>query len=260
MNSVQDVGGESRLARAHRQSRLAPEEIRNYASPHYARITCCDRGSGRATVSLRRPVHNAGYGLGGDTERASNFLRAGGSSFMDDPDIELLRAIAEGDHLAFKRLVERYQSRLFNFLYRYLRDREAAEDLTQEVFLKVYQAAPRFEPRAKVRTWVFTIAYNLAVNELRRRRRRRLFAFLVHEDRELRASEAGDHLALEETMTEALGLLPHNQRAALLLRVRDELSYQEIAEILGVSRASVESLLFRARERLRHLIRKRKTR
>jgi len=234
MNSVQDVVGESRVARAHRQSRLALEEIQNYASA-----------------------------LGGDTERANNFLRAGGSSFMDDPDIELLRAIAGGDHLAFKRLVERYQSRLFNFLYRYLRDREAAEDLTQEVFLKVYQAAPHFEPRAKVRTWIFTIAYNLAVNELRRRQRRGFFGLFVHEDREgvtMEAPEAGDRLELEEIMTEALGLLPHNQRAALLLRVRDELSYQEIAEILGVSRSSVESLLFRARERLRRLIRNREAR
>jgi RNA polymerase sigma-70 factor (ECF subfamily) len=76
----------------------------------------------------------------------------------------------------------------------------------------------------------------------------------------MEAPEAGDRLELEEIMTEAVGLLPHNQRAALLLRVRDELSYQEIAEILGVSRASVESLLFRARERLRHLIRNREAR
>jgi RNA polymerase sigma-70 factor (ECF subfamily) len=174
---------------------------------------------------------------------------------MDDPDIELLRAIVGGDHLAFKRLVERYQSRLFNFLYRYLREREAAEDLTQEVFLKVYQAAPRFEPRAKVRTWIFAIAYNVAVNELRRRQRRGFFGLLAHEERAMEVSKAEAQLELEETMTEALGLLPGNQRAALLLRVRDELSYQEIAEILGVSRASVESLLFRGRERLRRLLR-----
>jgi RNA polymerase sigma-70 factor (ECF subfamily) len=176
---------------------------------------------------------------------------------MDDPEVQLLWQIAGGDHLAFKGLVERYQSRLFNFLYRYLRDRQAAEDLTQEVFLKVYQAAPRFKPRARVRTWIFTIAYNLAVNELRRRRRRKLFGLLALEDREIEASDARDHLELEETMTEALGLLPHKQRAALMLRVRDELSYQEIAEILGVTRASVESLMFRARKRLRRLIRNR---
>jgi RNA polymerase sigma-70 factor (ECF subfamily) len=108
-----------------------------------------------------------------------------------------------------------------------------------------------------VRTWIFTIAYNLAVNELRRRWRRKLFRLLVPEDPEIEAPEAGNRLELEETMAESLRLLPHNQRAALLLRVRDELSYQEIAEILGVSRASVESLLFRARDRLRRLLRNR---
>jgi RNA polymerase sigma-70 factor (ECF subfamily) len=108
-----------------------------------------------------------------------------------------------------------------------------------------------------VKTWIFTIAYNLAVNELRRRQRRGFFRLFAHEDREIEASKAENQLHLEETMTEALGLLPANQRAALLLRVRDELSYQEIAEILGVSRASVESLLFRARERLRRMVRNR---
>jgi RNA polymerase sigma-70 factor (ECF subfamily) len=182
---------------------------------------------------------------------------------MDDPDIELLRAIAGGDHLAFKRLVERYQSRLLNFLYRHLRDRQAAEDLTQEVFLRIYQAAPRFEPRAKVRTWIFTIAYNLAVNELRRRRRRGFFGLLVHEDQQgvaAEAPEAGNRLEFEERMAKSLALLPDRQRAALLLRVRDELSYQEVGAILGVSRASVESLLFRARERLRRLLRNREAR
>jgi len=182
---------------------------------------------------------------------------------MDDPEVQLLREIGRGDHLAFKRLVERYQSRLLNFLYRHLRDRRAAEDLTQEVFLKIYQAASRFETRAKVRTWIFTIAYNLAVNELRRRRRRGFFGILVHEDRQgptVEAPEAGDRLEFEEKMTKSLALLPDRQRAALLLRARDELSYQEIGEILGVSRASVESLLFRARERLRRLLRNREAR
>jgi RNA polymerase sigma-70 factor (ECF subfamily) len=208
---------------------LVPEEIQNYASV-----------------------------LDGDTEPATKFLQAGGSSSVDDQDIELVQAIAGGDHLAFKRLLERYQGRLFNFLYRYLRDRHAAEDVTQEVFLKIYQAAPRFQPRGRVRTWVFTIAYNLAMNELKRRRRRGVLGLLSGEIREDAAAESSDpigRLDLEEMVTKALALLPDNQRAALLLRVRDELSYREIGEILGVSRASVESLLFRARDRLRRLLR-----
>lgn len=178
---------------------------------------------------------------------------------MDDADdIELVQAIAGGDHLAFKRLVERYQARLFNFLYRYLRDRQAAEDVTQEVFLRIYQAAPRFQARGKVRTWVFTIAYNLAMNELKRRQRGGVLGFLLGEGRESVAVEPPDpseRLELEETVTRALAVLPDSQRAALLLRVWDDLSYQEIGVILGISRASVESLLFRARDRLRRLLR-----
>jgi RNA polymerase sigma-70 factor (ECF subfamily) len=177
---------------------------------------------------------------------------------MDDADIELVQAIAGGDHLAFKRLVELYQGRLFNFLYRYLRDRQAAEDVTQEVFLRIYQAASRFQSRGRVRIWVFTIAYNLAMTELKRRRRRGVLGFLLGEGRESVAGQPPDpseRLELEETVTKALAVLPDNQRAALLLRVRDELSYQEIGEVLGISRASVESLLFRARDRLRRLLR-----
>jgi RNA polymerase sigma-70 factor (ECF subfamily) len=176
---------------------------------------------------------------------------------VDDQDVELVHAIAGGDHLAFKRLVERYHGRLFNFLYRYLRDRQAAEDLTQEVFLKIYQAAPRFKPRALVRTWIFTIAYNLAMNELKRRSRRGVFGLFLGEGRDsvaVQLPDPSERLELEEVVTKALALLPDNQRAALLLRVRDDLSYQEIGEILGISRAGVESLLFRARNRLRRLL------
>jgi RNA polymerase sigma-70 factor (ECF subfamily) len=177
---------------------------------------------------------------------------------VDDQDVGLVQAIARGDHLAFKGLVERYHGRLFNFLYRYLRDRQAAEDVTQEVFLKIYQAAPRFKPQGKVRTWIFTIAHNLAMNDLKRRRRRGVLGLLLGEGRDsvaVQPQDPSERLELEETVTKALAVLPAKQRAALLLRVRDDLSYQEIGEILGISRAGVESLLFRARDRLRRLLR-----
>jgi RNA polymerase sigma-70 factor (ECF subfamily) len=177
---------------------------------------------------------------------------------VDDQDVEVVQAIAGGDHLAFKQLVERYHGRLFNFLYRYLRDRQAAEDVTQEVFLKIYQAAPRFKPHGRVRTWVFTIAYNLAMNELRRRRRREVLGLLLGEGQgsvTIQPPDPSERLELEEMVTKALAVLADNQRAALLLRVRDDLSYQEIGEILGISRAGVESLLFRARDRVRRLLR-----
>ena len=174
---------------------------------------------------------------------------------MVDPDFALVDATGRGDLDAFESLVKRYQSPLLNFIFRYLGDRSAAEDLTQEVFLRIYRAAPRFQAKAKVATWIFRIAYHLALNELQRRRR--------HEDLHQALQGSGDEAAREpltdpveryelaEEMTSALGRLPANQRAALLLRVNQELSYREIGEVLGLGVPSVESLLFRARSELR---------
>ena len=173
---------------------------------------------------------------------------------MADPDLVLLEATGRGDGDAFEALVKRYQSPLLNFIARYVGDRSAAEDLTQEVFFRVYRAAPRFEARAKVSTWIFQIAYNLALTEMDRRRRqeRLCVAFLAGGEiagGPVTHPEQGHEL--EEEITSALGGLPQNQRAALLLRINEEMSYREIGEVLGVSIQSVESLLFRARESLR---------
>jgi RNA polymerase sigma-70 factor (ECF subfamily) len=177
---------------------------------------------------------------------------------MDDSELDLMRAIGNGDHLAFKCLVRRFQNPLVNFIFRYTGDRCTAEDLTQEVFLRVYQAAPRFEPRANVSTWVFKIAYNLSMNELKRRRRR---GFLDHDQQGRREgfdvqapSDPIQGWELEQEVMTALSQVPENQRAALLLRINNGLSYQEISEVLGVSVSSVESLIFRARKHLRQVL------
>jgi RNA polymerase sigma-70 factor, ECF subfamily len=178
---------------------------------------------------------------------------------MVDLEFDLIMATAQGDHEAFERLVRRYQNPLLNFITRYLGDRSAAEDLVQEVFLKVYQAAPRFNPRGRVSSWIFKIAYNLSLNELKRRSRLRKM-----EDHELYREDSADrgsteaaacHEAAEEFLA-ALNDLAEDQRAALLLRVNEELSYREISEIMGASVQSVESLLFRARKRLRQSLRR----
>ena len=94
-----------------------------------------------------------------------------GDCAMAETDYECIVATAHGDIASFERLVKRYQKPLFNFILRYLADRPAAEDLTQEVFLRAFQAAGRFEPRASVSSWLFKIGYNLAMNELKRRGR-----------------------------------------------------------------------------------------
>jgi len=175
----------------------------------------------------------------------------GGSFPKADREYELIKAIGAGDILAFEMLVKRYRDPVSNFIFKYMGDRFGAEDIAQEVFLRVYRAASEFEPRGKVSTWIFKIAYNLSLNEVLRRSR---FCPITDIDDHGFELEEPDHTGrkeLEEEVMEAVRHLPQKQRAALLLRVNEGLSYAEIANILSTSISSVESLLFRARENLR---------
>ncbi|SPF34437.1 Transcriptional regulator, Fis family [Syntrophobacter sp. SbD1] len=174
-----------------------------------------------------------------------------------DREYELIRAIGAGDILAFEMLVQRYRDPVLNFIYKYTGDRFGAEDIAQEVFLRVYRGASGFEPKGRVSTWIFKIAYNLCVNELLRRSR--FCPISDVDEHELEGPEANDtgFKELEQEMMDAIGHLPEKQRAALLLRVNEELSYIEIGNILSTSISSVESLLFRARENLRKIIMRR---
>jgi RNA polymerase sigma-70 factor, ECF subfamily len=174
---------------------------------------------------------------------------------MVDPEFELVEATGRGDREAFERLVRRYQDPLCNFITRHIGDRSTAEDITQEVFLRVYQAAPRFDPKGRVSSWIFKIAYNLSMNELKRRKHLqgllRDAADIV--DRNGRSTSPGSlpGRELEEELMAAMGDLSEDQRAALLLRVHEDFSYRDIAKVLGTTVQSVESLLFRARQRMR---------
>ena len=136
-----------------------------------------------------------------------------------------------------------------------VRDRERAEELTQDVFVRVYTAVERYEPRAKFSTWVFGIAHNLALNDLDRAYRKRERPFiqgsmpeprdpLPHADDRIVARQLGEALEV------ALSKLPDRQRSALLLRSEQGLGYKEIGEVLGASVSGVKSLLHRARESL----------
>jgi RNA polymerase sigma-70 factor, ECF subfamily len=172
---------------------------------------------------------------------------------MNDTDYELIQAIGRGNVKAFQVFVERYQKAVSSFVFKYLGDQFATEDIVQEVFLRIFRSGGDFEPRAKVSTWVFRIAYNLSVNELKRRNR---FVCMDRID-EVATMPAPDFVRkgeLEEAITAAIRQLPENQRAALLLRVDKELSYAEIGGVLSVSVSSVESLIFRARDRLRSIL------
>jgi RNA polymerase sigma-70 factor (ECF subfamily) len=175
---------------------------------------------------------------------------------MDDPDLEMVEATGRGDHEAFESLVKRYQGPLLNFITRF-GVQYHAEDITQEVFLRIYRAAPRFQAKAKVSTWIFQIAYNQALTEISRRKRQRNLNETLYQNREetieRTLSDPADHHQIDEILSE-MARLPVNQRAALLLRTNEGLSYREIGTILGVSVQGVESLLFRARTSLKRYL------
>jgi len=178
-----------------------------------------------------------------------------GSFSEPDTDFRLIKAIGEGDSDAFETLIRRYQKPVVSFVYKYLGDRFGAEDLAQEVFLRVYRSASNFEPRGRASTWIFKIAYNLSMNEIVRRRR---FCLVTDIDREAGSEPAApssiEGEELKEELMDSIRRLPEKQRAALLLKVNEGLSYSEIGNVLDVSVASVESLLFRARENLRKIL------
>src|SRR5918994_3011429 len=177
---------------------------------------------------------------------------------LDDADV--VAAFLGGEERAFQELVERYQTRLLNFIYRTIGDRDRAEDLVQEVFIRVYRHLHRFDRSKKFSTWAYTIASNLAKNELRNRSRNPLVLFQTmkgnweDEDRPLQFEDATsrpDDLYrkrhLRELVDEATAKLPEHHRQVFVLRELEGKSYEEIAEITDCNLGTVKSRLNRAR-------------
>jgi len=175
---------------------------------------------------------------------------------------DLMARVAKGDDDAFEILVNRHQSFVLNLTYRFIGNKTQAKDLAQEVFIRVWQAAKTYEPRAKFTTWIYRIATNLCVNELKSTRRRRWLPFHRYEESNGKAVEdtytdgspsPEDLLLAREQnrrITDALQSLPDNQRMAVILKRYDNLSYEEIARMMGCSVAAVESSLVRAKRNL----------
>ncbi|MGE9293544.1 MAG: RNA polymerase sigma factor [Puniceicoccales bacterium] len=170
----------------------------------------------------------------------------------EDPDAALMLEAAGGSEQALRMLVEKWQTPLINFFYRSLGSVEQSEDLAQMVFIRVYQAAAKYEPKAKFSTYLFHIARRLLINEYRRQSRKPLEAV---DPAELGAETPGrDKLALmeiEEAFEKALETLPENQRTAILLLKQQELSYEEIAQAMDASETAVKSWIHRARQKLK---------
>ena len=182
-------------------------------------------------------------------------------------DVALMRLIADDDEEAFRLLVERHQHLVCGTITKMLGDPIEAEDLAQQVFLRVYKAAKSYQPSAQFKTWLFTIVRNLVLNEYRRRTRAWLQPLPNQDDDESssygaelpdKAAKSPDQQALEKEMMRAIDrailALPEQQRLAVILRRYDEFSYEEIAAVLKTTVPSTKSLLFRARESLREAL------
>lgn len=184
---------------------------------------------------------------------------------MARTDVQLMLDVKAGDDQSFELLLRKYRIPLVNFLYRMVRDTAVAEDLAQEVFLRVYRAREDYAPSAKFTTWMFRIATNLALNSVRDNRHRQLEISMDQPvdsgEEEIPALEVPDrapnveqHLVARsraEMVVKAIHALPEKQRAAVLLHKYQELDYDEIARVLECSESALKSLLFRAYETLR---------
>jgi RNA polymerase sigma-70 factor (ECF subfamily) len=178
-----------------------------------------------------------------------------------DFDAELMLRVKEGDGASFGVLLEKHRTPVVNFLYRMVQNHAVAEELAQEVFLRVYRSRGTYEPTARFTTWMFRIATHLALNALRDGKNDRLQERLDDDSGELPVRQVFDRrpsveqsMVYEAKMDEvrrAISVLPEKQRAAVLMHKYEEMEYSQIAKVLNCSESAVKSLLFRAYETLR---------
>ena len=178
----------------------------------------------------------------------------------DAEDVRLMRLVAGGDTAAFEQLIGRHQALVAGTVARMLGSNSDVEDIAQQVFIRVWKSAGRYVARAKFTTWLLKITRNLVFNEMRRAKRHPHLPVQIEPEADEiplkdEATAAPDatllHTELQAAIEKAITLLPETQRMALVLRRYEELSYEEIADVLDLSVPAVKSLLFRARTELR---------
>ncbi len=181
------------------------------------------------------------------------------SGFGERSDAEILAEVAAGDIDAYGKIVGRYRGRLYNFVFRFVSDRETAEDIVQETFLRAFRKRKEYRAIANFSTWLFTIAGNLAKSELRRRKRWRLFSLHRDDDSEsgmelpdetYRPDKVAESSLADDQIHDAIASLPENYRQVILLRDVEGMAYQEIAEIVDCPVGTVKSRVNRARLKL----------
>lgn len=184
-------------------------------------------------------------------------------SIASDPDVHLMMLFQDGNDEAYAQLIRRNQHKVFSVIYRFLGDRTESEDLTQEVFLRVYRTCGRYEPAAKFSTWLYRIATNISLNAIRNRSRFHAVSLEVRQEdsddfhREIPDENSPEPSApmhdeeLSRVVMVAIEQLPEQQKAAIVLNKYEGLSYDDVAGILNCSVMAVKSLLSRARSNLK---------
>ncbi len=193
--------------------------------------------------------------------------RSPAAGLVDLEDAQVVQSFLDGEERAFDELVSRYQVRLLNFIYRTIGDRERAEDLVQEVFIRIFRHLHRFDQTKKFSTWAYTIASNLAKNELRNRSRNPLVLFqtikkhweadhrpLQFEDSSARPDDLYHKRHLRDLVEQSVAQLPEHHRVVFVLRELEGKTYEEIAEITGCNLGTVKSRLNRARNNFAAII------
>jgi RNA polymerase sigma-70 factor (ECF subfamily) len=183
-----------------------------------------------------------------------------GRSDEDTEDVRLMQLVAAGDTSAFEQLIERHQALVAGTVARMLGSNSDVEDIAQQVFIRVWKSARRYIPRAKFTTWLLKITRNLVFNELRRSKRHAHISLqsepgaeevLLKDEKNPPPDASLLETELQRAIEEAIIQLPESQRMALVLRRYEQLSYEQIAEVLDLSVPAVKSVLFRARTELR---------
>ena len=174
-------------------------------------------------------------------------------------DMDILAEVGAGNVDAYGKIVGRYNGRLYNFIYRFVGDRETAEDIVQETFLRAFRKRKEYRAIANFSTWLFTIAGNLAKSELRRRKRWRMFSLERDEetdtgmelpDESARPDKVAESSIADVQIQQAIASLPDNYKQVILLRDVEGMSYQEISEIVDCPVGTVKSRVNRARLKL----------
>ena len=206
---------------------------------------------------MRAPYDIAGAPL------SDNSLVSEGYRYSDE---ELIERFQKGDDYSFDEIVNRYQDRLLNFVYRFLGRYDESEDVVQDTFIKVYRNKDAYQKIARFSTWIYTIAGNLAKTELRKRKRRKLFSLsrLGSENKEYEIPSTGlspeervEGVMQEEEIQRAIQSLPEKFKTVIILRDIQELSYEEISKIVDIPLGTVKSRVNRGRLKLRDLLKAR---